>query len=207
MGKSACVHLLQVRGIPVIDTDDLAREVVEPGQPALAEIQRVFGLEITDSEGRLRRDILARHVFADAEARKQLEAVLHPRIRRLWRAQLESWRTQRRLLAVVAIPLLFETQAEAELDAVICVACSKATQFERLRARGWPAKQIEQRIGAQWTAAEKMARSNYVIWTEGALEIHSAQLDRILSCLGFPSPQPPPEHPVGGSQSDYGDHH
>jgi dephospho-CoA kinase len=183
MGKSTCAQLLYARGIPVIDTDNLAREVVEPRKPALAEIQRLFGPEITDNEGRLRRDILARHVFADAEARKRLEAVLHPRIRQLWRAQLESWRTQGRLLAIVAIPLLFETQAEAELDAVICVACSKATQFERLQARGWPAEQIEQRINAQWTTEEKISRSNYVIWTESTLEIHAAQLDRILRRL------------------------
>ena len=180
MGKSACTTLLRTRGIPVIDTDDLARAVVEPGQPALSEIQRLFGPALVDSEGRLRRDLLARRVFADPEARKQLEAIVHPPIRALWRAQVESWRAQDQPLAIVAIPLLFETQAEVELDAVICVACSNPTQFERLRARGWSEQHIHQRIQAQWSIDKKMARSNYVIWTESALEIHAAQLDRIL---------------------------
>lgn len=180
MGKSACAQLLRARGVPVVDTDDLAREVVAPGQPGLAEVQRLFGPEIVDSEGRLRREILAQRVFGDVVARKLLESILHPRIRQLWRAQVESWRAQNRPLSVVAIPLLFETQAQAELDAVICVACSKVTQFERLQSRAWSAEQIEQRIQAQWTIEEKIAKSNYVIWTESSLEIHAAQLDRIL---------------------------
>lgn len=180
MGKSACAKLLEARGIPVVDTDDLAREVVEPGQPGLAEVRNVFGTEVIDAEGRLRRDALARRVFADPQARRQLENILHPRIRRLWRAQVEAWRIQGPSLSVVAIPLLFETKAEAELDAVICIACSAATQLTRLQARGWPAVQIEQRILAQWPIEQKMARSDYVIWTEASLEIHAAQLERIL---------------------------
>src|SRR6266852_8139314 len=128
MGKSACAQLLQARGILVVDTDDLAREVVEPGQPGLAEVQHLFGPDVIDAEGRLRRDALARRVFADPQARKQLESMLHPRIRGLWHAQVESWETQGHSLAVVAIPLLFETK-ETELDSVICVACSAATQL------------------------------------------------------------------------------
>jgi dephospho-CoA kinase len=183
MGKSTCADLLRARHVPVLDTDDLAREVVEPGQPALDEVRRIFGHEVIDAEGRLRRDILARRVFSDSEARKQLEGILHPRIRTLWRAQANAWRDQGRPLGVVAIPLLFETKAETELDAVICVACSPATQLERLKARGWSLEQIEQRIRAQFPAEEKMALSNYVIWTEGSIEIHAAQLDRILALV------------------------
>jgi dephospho-CoA kinase len=180
MGKSVCAQLFRARGIPVVDTDDLARELVQPGQLALAEVERVFGPEMVDGAGQLRRDALARRVFADPGSRKQLEAILHPRIRQLWRAQAQSWRTQGRALGVVAIPLLFETSAEAELDAVICVACSAAAQHQRLEARGWPDQHIEQRIQAQWSIEEKVSKSNYVIWTEGSLEIHTAQLDLIL---------------------------
>lgn len=180
MGKSACAGLLRARGVAVVDTDDLAREVVEPGQPALAEVARLFGPEVLAPDGRLRRDVLAARVFPDPLARKQLEAVLHPPIRRLWRAQAEVWRAQGLPLAVVAIPLLFETKAETELDAVICVACSAKTQRERLAARGWSPEHIEQRLQAQWSIEEKMAHSRYVIWTEGPLEIHAAQLDHIL---------------------------
>ena len=183
MGKSACADLLRQRRIPVIDTDLLARQIVEPGQPALQEVQRAFGPEVLDATCRLRRDVIARRVFGDPHARQQLEAILHPRIRELWQAEAKTWRAQNLKLGVVAIPLLFETKVEQELDAVICVACSKATQLSRLQARGWSAEQIEQRIGAQWPVDQKIAKANYVIWTEGSLEIHAAQLDRILSSL------------------------
>src|SRR5947199_7016629 len=132
MGKSACAQLLGQRSVPVVDTDDLAREAVEPGQPALAEIRAAFGPQLIDAGGQLLRSDIARLVFSDAAARKRLESILHPRIRELWRAQLERWRREDHALVVVVIPLLFETGAEAELDATICVACSPATQIERL---------------------------------------------------------------------------
>jgi len=180
MGKSTSARLLRSRGVPVVDTDDLAREVVEPGQPALAEVLAAFGREMAGPDGRLRREELARLVFADATARQRLEAILHPRIRERWRAQIETWRTEGRPLAVVVIPLLFETKAEAELDATICVACSAATQQQRLLARGWSPEQIEQRVQAQWPIETKMARANYLIWTEAALDVHDAQIERVL---------------------------
>jgi len=180
MGKSASARLFQERGVPVVDTDDLAREVVEPGQPALGEIQAAFGPEMIGSDSRLCREEMARRVFADPAARQRLEAILHPRIRLLWRARAEAWRAEGRPLGVVVIPLLFETKAEAELDATICVACSAATQQERLVARGWTPEQIQQRLKAQLPAEQKIARADYLIWTEGSLDVHGAQIDRIL---------------------------
>ena len=180
MGKSASAQLLRARGVPVVDTDDLARRVVEPGQPALAEIVAEFGPQVTGPDGHLRRDQLARRVFADPAALRRLEDILHPPIRRLWRTQMEAWLAEGRPLAVVVIPLLFETKAEAELDVTICVACSAATQQQRLGARGWPPEQIQQRLQAQLTAEMKMARADYVIWTEADLDVHAAQIERIL---------------------------
>ena len=182
MGKSTAAQLLRSRGAAVVDTDDLARQVVEPGQPALAEVREAFGAEIVGPDGRLRRDELARRVFADPAARRRLEGILHPPIRALWRAQVQNWRTEGRPLAVVVIPLLFETKAEAELDASICVACSAATQHQRLLARGWSPEHIEQRLQAQWPVETKMARANYVVWTEAGLEVHTMQIERILAC-------------------------
>ncbi len=183
MGKSASAQLFRALGVPVVDTDDLARQMVEPGQPALAEGVAAFGPQIGGSGGQVRRGELARRVFADPAARRTLEDILHPRIRALWRAQVETWRAQRHLRAGVVIPLLFETKAEAELDATICVACSAATQQQRLRARGWPPEQVEQRLQAQWPVETKIARANYVIWTEADLEVHAAQIERILRRL------------------------
>ena len=183
MGKSTAAQLLRDRGIRVVDTDDLARQVVEPGQPALAEVLAAFGPEMAGPDGQLRRSELARRVFADSDARRRLEAILHPRIRLLWRAQVEAWRAEGQPIAVVVIPLLFETKAEAELGATICLACSVATQQGRLLARGWSAEQIEQRNRAQWPIEQKIARADYVVWTEAGLDVHAAQIERIL-CLG-----------------------
>jgi len=183
MGKSASAQLLRGRGVPVVDTDDLARQVVEPGQPALAEIVAAFGPQIVGPDGRLRRAELARRVFADPAARRRLETILHPRIRVLWRAQVETWRSEGHPLVVVVIPLLFEIKAEAELNATICVACSAATQQQRLRARGWPPEQIEQRLQAQWPVETKIARADYLVWTEADLDVHAAQIERILRRL------------------------
>ena len=183
MGKSACAQLLQWRGAMVVDTDDLARRVVEPGQPALTELQRAFGAGIVGPDGTLKRDELARLVFADAGARKKLEAILHPPIGELWRAQLQTWRDAGKPLAVVVIPLLFETQAESAFDAILCVACSAATQQERLCARGWSPEEIQHRNAAQMPVEEKMLRSNYVIWTEAGMDVHAQQVYRIVPAV------------------------
>ena len=180
MGKSTAAELLRQRGIPIVDTDQLAREVVEPGQPALAEVRACFGADVIAADGTLRRDELARRVFGDEAARKDLEAILHPRIRERWLAQTSQWRAEGRAVGVVVIPLLFETRAEHQFDAIICLACTAATQRLRLRARGWTPEQIEQRSRAQSTGERKMTLSHFVVWTEGAVEVTAAQLGRIL---------------------------
>ena len=138
---------------------------------------------MVDADGRLRRGELARRVFADTAARQQLEHILHPRIRSAWLEQVAQWRAAGVPLAVVVIPLLYETKAEPEFDATLCVACTAGTQRARLLARGWPPEQIAQRLQAQWPAEKKMARANFVIWTEAGLDVHAAQLERILKIL------------------------
>ena len=178
-GKSASASLLRARGVAVVDTDDLARLVVEPGRPALERVRQAFGPEVLAADGSLRRAELGRRVFGDAAARKELEAILHPPIRALWQAQAAAWRKESRPCGVIIIPLLFETGAEAELEATVCVGCSEATQRRRLLARRWSGQEIEQRIQAQWPLERKMSLADYVVWTEGGLEIHEAQLARI----------------------------
>lgn len=183
MGKSAAAEFLRARRVPVVDTDELARQLVQPGQPALAEIQAGFGKDVLAPDGRLRREKLAQIVFADAGARQKLEAILHPRIRERWQAQIESWRRENHPMAVVVIPLLFETRSESVFDKIICVACSAATQRERLLARGWTPDQIRQRLSAQWPIDQKIARSDFVVWTDGTMDTHTQQLEQILAVL------------------------
>lgn len=181
MGKSTAARILSERGIPIIDTDLLARELTEPGQPALEEIRREFGRELIDEQGRLRRDRLAETVFQDESARRKLEGILHPRIRERWLKETEAWRNRSRARGVVVIPLLFETNAERHFDAVICVACREDTQRERLRQRGWSDEHIRQRLEAQWPIQRKMDAADHVVWTEGVLEVHAEQLERIIA--------------------------
>jgi dephospho-CoA kinase len=185
MGKSTCADLLRARNISMIDTDELARELVEPNQPALRAIQTSFGEHLLDPEGRLRREHLARIVFADADQRKRLESILHPLIRERWVQQTELWRKEGRPAAAVIIPLLFETEAAPHFDRVICLACSAPTQRQRLLERGWNVEQVEQRIQAQWPVARKIELADYVIWTESDLATHAVQLDRILAGEGL----------------------
>ena len=182
-GKSEVTRRFEALGVHVADADVIARAVVEPGQPALAEVRKAFGADIVGPDGRLRRDALAQRVFADAADRARLESLLHPPMRALWHARMETWRAAGHPLAVVVIPLLFETRAEPELDATLCVACTAATQHARLRARGWSPEQIAQRVRAQWPIEQKISRADYLVWTEAGLEVLAAQLERILQGL------------------------
>ncbi|MBI1839619.1 MAG: dephospho-CoA kinase [Verrucomicrobia bacterium] len=183
MGKSTSAALLRERGIPLVDTDVLSREIVEPGEPALEEIRKTFGESVIDTRGRLRRDTLAFIVFSSESRRKQLEVIMHPRIRERWEEQVAVWRDQNEPVGVVVIPLLYEIQGEAAFDVVVCVACSAASQKERLGRRGWSPEECERRIAAQSPVEKKMAQAHYVVWTEGDLESHKAQWDQVLSSI------------------------
>ena len=183
MGKSTAARFFAERGLPVIDTDELARDLVEPGQPALAEIRAAFGEAVIDGAGRLRRDELARAVFGDPTKRERLEGILHPRIREEWLGQVENFKAGGQRAAVVVIPLLFETDAAKHFTHIVCVACSAATQRARLRERGWSDQQIEQRIASQWPIEKKIGAAHFVIWSEGELAAHQEQVDQILERL------------------------
>lgn len=180
MGKSAAADCLRARGIVVADSDAISRQVVEPGQPALEELRAAFGAKIIGADGQLDRATMAKIVFSDAEARKQLEGILHPRIRAVWQALVAAWRAEGRPTGVAVIPLLFETGAQSHFDRTICVACSTASQRDRLRARGWTEEQSAQRIAAQWPMEKKMAAADYVVWSEGGLDVLAEQLKRII---------------------------
>ncbi len=188
MGKSAVADLLARRNIPIIDSDDLARQVARPGNPAFDEIVKRFGPSALKSDGALDRQALARRVFTDDHARADLEAILHPRIREIWTSQVERWREDTSIrFAAVIIPLLFETKSEALLDSVICVACSGNSQRERLKARQWSDEEIQQRIRAQLPIDQKIARSQYVLWTDVPMKIVEDQIEKILRLNELPA--------------------
>jgi dephospho-CoA kinase len=182
-GKSAVAEMLAARKIPVLDTDGLARQFTQPGQPALQQIAARFGTGLLDEAGALRRGELATRVFVNADERRHLEEILHPLIRSAWLRQLVDWREAGELIGCVVIPLLYETRCEPEFDAVICTGCSAGTQQERLRQRGWSAEQIAGRLAAQLPLRTKLERADFVVWTEGSLTTTEAQLDEVLRKL------------------------
>ena len=181
MGKSTAARLLKKVGLPVVDSDDLAREAVQPGTEGLAEIADEFGEGFLKADGSLNRDKMASTVFQDEAARKRLEAIIHPRVRTVWEKQIDQWREQKRPVGVVVIPLLFEVDLQDSFDAVLCVACTANTQRARLRERNWDDAQITARIAAQMDIAQKMDLADHVLWNEGAPELLMDQMKEILS--------------------------
>jgi dephospho-CoA kinase len=131
-GKSAVADAFARRGVPIVDTDRLAREVVEPGRPALAAVVREFGPAIVAPDGRLDRRRLRALVFADPAQRQRLEALLHPAIRAAMAAELAAVTAP---YVVVVIPLLVETGQRAAVDRVLLVDCPPEVQLARLLAR------------------------------------------------------------------------
>ena len=184
MGKSTVGAMLQRRGVQVVDTDALSHQLTRPGQPALAEIIARFGSGVARPDGSLNRKELAQLVFNDANVRRDLEAILHPKIRALWEGEVARWKSEGQTVGAVVIPLLFETAAEKSFAAVICAACSEATQRQRLAERGWTPDQIAARISAQMPIDQKIARSNYIVWTDTSFRAIEGQLDRIIDTGG-----------------------
>lgn len=183
MGKSTASQFLNDLGFKVADTDDIARKLVEPGKPALKDIVKAFGKEVLQDNGELNRKKAAEIVFSDDSKRLKLEEILHPLIRKNWELRLNDWSLENEKLGVVVIPLLYETECERYFDKVVCMACSKDIQRQRLRQRGWSDLEIDQRIKAQLLIEEKMSRADYVVWTNGAVDTHAKQWDELISYL------------------------
>ena len=180
MGKSTAARLLKKAGLPVVDSDDLAREAVQPGTEGLAEIADEFGEGFIRPDGSLDRDKMASTVFQDEAARKRLETIIHPRVRTAWENRIEQWREQKRPVGVVVIPLLFEVGLQDSFDAVLCVASTASTQRSRLRGRNWSDAQIAARIAAQMDIAQKMDLADHVLWNEGTPDQLGEQLNGVL---------------------------
>lgn len=178
-GKSAVAAMFEQLGAEVIDADQLARDVVEPGQPALAEIVNAFGPDILRHDGRLDRAKLARIIFADAAARSRLNAITHPRIRERMDEEV-SRRRGRPGLLLLDIPLLYENARTGVVDKVIVVWVDLKTQVRRLTERnGLSIEEARQRIAAQMPLDEKRARADIVIDNTGSPDDTRRQVEAI----------------------------
>lgn len=176
-GKSLVADEFAALGVPVIDTDAIAREVVEPGEPALAAIVERFGTDMLQADGRLDRRRLRRHVFADAAERRALERILHPVIRERSLAAAAAADGPYQLLVV---PLLVETEFQQLVDRVLVVDCPEALQLERLLARdGEDPEQARRILDAQLPRARRLAMADDVIDNGGSPAATRRQVARL----------------------------
>ena len=183
-GKSTVAALLRERGVPVLDADELAREALAPGSPGLAEVAQAFGPGVLDSQGHLDRKRLAAIVFRDQEARKRLNGITHPLVRRISQERFAELEALGVTLAGYDVPLLFEVGLDQVLRPVVVVATSEATQLERILSRGGLSReQAEARIAAQLPLAEKRARADHVIENDGSRAELAAQVDSLVERL------------------------
>ena len=169
-GKSTAASMLRQLGAKIIDADELAREIVEPGQEAWQEIVAAFGREIVREDKSIDREKLRKKVFADPQARKRLESITHPRIRTLGQQRIQQLAAEGAEIVVYMAPLLFENQVQLWLRPVILVACDPATQKRRLQKRDrLNKKEIEQHLKAQMPLDEKRQLADFVIENNGSL--------------------------------------
>ena len=170
-GKSTVASMLRQLGAKIIDADELAREVVMPGQEAWQEIVAAFGREILREDKSIDREKLRNKVFADPQARKRLESITHPRIRSLAEQRIGQLAAEGAEIVVYMAPLLFENQVHHWLRPVILVACDAPTQKRRLRERDrLSEEEVDQHLKAQMPLDEKRQLADLVIENNGDLE-------------------------------------
>jgi dephospho-CoA kinase len=181
-GKSTVARLLADLGALVIDADQLAREVVEPGTPGLERVVERFGREVLTQDGHLDRPAVAAIVFKDVQARKDLEAIVHPLVHEAG-AQREADAEPGRLV-VHDIPLLAESGRADRFDAVIVVDTPAETQVARMvEDRGWTREDAESRIAAQATREQRRSLATHVIDNSGSLEDLEARVREVYAEL------------------------
>ena len=183
-GKSYALQQFRNRGVPCLDSDELAHGVTAPGTEATAAIAARFGSEILAIDGSVDRAKLGPIVFADADARRELESIVHPAVYRAITAGLRAFEiVDNAALAIVDVPLLYETGAADKFDKVIVTTCPPALQIARLVERGLTEASARQRLAAQWPTDEKAARADFIIRTDGSFEDTNRQIDQILRAL------------------------
>ncbi|HEY8518453.1 MAG TPA: dephospho-CoA kinase [Gammaproteobacteria bacterium] len=176
-GKSAVTGMFAKRGVPIVDTDLIAREVVAPGEPGLTAVREAFGEEVLTATGELDRRKLREIVFADEAQRRRLEGILHPLIRA---RTLERLRSLEAPYAIVAVPLLVETGFGKLVDRVLVVDCPEEVQLARLMARdSLTREQATAMIRAQTDRATRLAAADDVIDNGGDLVVTERQVEQL----------------------------
>lgn len=176
-GKSAASAHFANLGVPVIDADVVARQVVEPGEPGLQAVAEAFGPDVLDNEGRLRRSVLRQRVFADVEARRRLERILHPRIRERLRGAL---RNAEGPYAVLVVPLLVENGMSDMVDRILVVDVPETVQRERVVSRdGGTPDQADAIMASQASRQKRLSEAHDVIYNTGTLDELKRQVETL----------------------------
>jgi len=183
-GKSYVRAQFEKRGVPTIDADTLARDAVAAGTPGLAAVIDRFGRDVLAPAGTLDRHKLASIVFMDPEARRDLEAIVHPAVREATSGWFDALDPARYSVAIADIPLLYEVGRERDFDAVIVTAVDPETQVRRVIDRdGASDAEARQRLAAQLPIEDKVRRADFVIHTDGTFEQTDEQVRRVLEQL------------------------
>jgi dephospho-CoA kinase len=183
-GKSHVRALMEKLGVPTIDSDTLARQAVAQGTPGLAEVVREFGASIVTPAGELDRSRLGTIIFADPQARRVLEAIIHPRVREATNAWFASLDPAVHAFAVADIPLLYEVDRDKDFDEVIVVAADAETQVRRVMERDDMSEvEARKRLRAQLPIDEKVRRANHVIRTTDSYADTERQVKRVVEAL------------------------
>jgi len=178
-GKSTVARMLEKRGAVVFDADVLARQAVAPGTPGFEKVVERFGPNVLAPGGGLDREALASIVFSDPAARRDLEGIVHPEVRRMFAEGCEEYRDFDRVV-VFSAPLLVETGMHTAFDLLIVVSAPVATQIERLmRDRGMAERDVQARIDAQLPLEAKAEAADVLVDNEGTLEDLEAQVERV----------------------------
>lgn len=180
-GKSTVSRIFASFGAKVLDADEVAREVLLPGQPAWTKLRRAFGQEFFHSDGTVKRKQLRKLVFADPEKRSQLNAIVHPEVMKEInrRSEILSSSVQTGVL-LVDVPLLLEVGVANRFDKVVVVYVRKSVQINRLQQRdGISEEEAKQALKAQMALSKKVEQADYVIDNSGTLEETQAQVQRV----------------------------
>ena len=184
-GKSSVSEILRSLGCEIIDADLLARDVVEPGQPALAQIVTEFGRDVVTATGALDRKRLGAIVFANPERRRRLEAITHPAIRDRFLARLDEL-AEKGFVGIVVFdaPVMIESGNYKNMDRLVVVVTDDATQMARLGGRdGTDDVENRRKVASQMPLAEKAKLADYVIDNSGSREATAEQVRRVFAAL------------------------
>lgn len=183
-GKSTVTGMLRERGIPVIDADQIAREVVEPGKPAYEAIVRHFGREILLEDGQIDRKALGEIVFSDETQRQKLNAIVHPEVRRVMREEAEAAEAGGAPIVFMDIPLLFESKLQHMVEKIVVVYAPADMQLARMIERDeLEEEQAQKRLRAQLPIDQKKMEADFLIDNSTSREETERQVEKMLAAI------------------------